>query len=44
VAHGIKKLLCPGSRGVKTKLQDLKEAEASIQRAIELEVDNGTDT
>ncbi len=36
-AHGLKKLLCPGTRGVKGKLQDLKEAKASIERAIELE-------
>ena len=37
VAHGLKKLLCPGTRGVKDRLQDLKEAKSSIDRAIELE-------
>ena len=34
--HAIKKLLMPGQRGSKDKLQDLKEAEQSIKRAIEL--------
>lgn len=34
--HAIKKLLCPGQRGVKDKAQDLKEARSSIDRAIEL--------
>lgn len=34
--HAIKKLLCPGQRGVKDKRQDLDEARASIERAIEL--------
>ena len=36
--HAIKKLLCSGSRGHKTKEQDLKEALDSIKRAIDLEV------
>lgn len=40
VGHGLKKLLCPGTRGVKDRLQDLKEAKASIERAIELEKEN----
>ena len=35
--HAIKKLLCAGDRGYKDKVQDLKEALASISRAIELE-------
>jgi hypothetical protein len=37
VGHAVKKLLCAGQRGVKDKLQDLKEARNSINRAIELE-------
>jgi hypothetical protein len=36
-AHAIKKLLCPGKRGSKSKLTDLKEAKDSIIRAIEME-------
>lgn len=40
VQHGVKKLLCAGDRGYKDKMQDLKEALASISRAIELEGDN----
>jgi hypothetical protein len=35
-AHAIKKLLMPGTRGHKDKLQDLNEAKQSIERAIEL--------
>lgn len=35
--HAIKKLLMPGKRGVKSNVQDLEEAKASIIRAIELE-------
>lgn len=38
--HAVKKLLCAGDRGYKDKVQDLKEALASINRAIELESDN----
>ncbi len=34
--HAIKKLLMPGQRGNKDKLQDLQEAEQAIERAIEL--------
>lgn len=41
-AHAIKKLLCPGVRGHKDKLTDLKEALHSIERAIHLEEDCGT--
>jgi len=37
IQHAIKKLLMPGQRGSKDKLQDLKEAEQAIKRAIELE-------
>ena len=35
--HAIKKLLQPGNRGHKDKLTDLREALASIQRAIQIE-------
>jgi len=35
--HAIKKLLCPGQRGVKSTMQDLQEASASLDRAIEIE-------
>lgn len=35
--HAIKKLLMPGQRGHKGKLNDYEEAHAAIQRAIELE-------
>lgn len=34
--HAIKKLLMPGKRGSKNKLQDLEEAGQAIERAIEL--------
>lgn len=37
VDHAVKKELAPGQRGVKTRLQDLKEARASLDRAIQLE-------
>ena len=36
-AHAIKKMLCPGQRGVKGGIQDRREAIVSLQRAIELE-------
>jgi len=36
-AHAIKKLLAAGSRGYKDIIQDLNEAKASIERAIEME-------
>ena len=39
--HAIKKLLMPGQRGSKDVLQDLKEAEQAIKRAIELEEEHG---
>ena len=35
--HAIKKLLQPGERGHKDKLTDLREALASVERAIQLE-------
>jgi hypothetical protein len=37
VAHAIKKLLCPGARGTKTKRQDIKESKDAIIRAFEME-------
>ena len=37
IDHAIKKLLAAGSRGVKDKVQDYKEAVQSIERAIEME-------
>ena len=37
IQHAVKKLLMPGSRGHKSKTQDLMEAAASVQRAIEIE-------
>jgi hypothetical protein len=37
VDHAIKKLLCPGLRGVKGRRQDIEEAKGSLVRALELE-------
>jgi len=37
IEHAIKKLLCGGQRGEKSKMQDWTEAIASIQRAIQME-------
>lgn len=34
--HAIKKLLQPGERGHKDKLTDLREAMASVERAIQM--------
>lgn len=34
--HAIKKLLCPGQRGSKSAVQDLREAIGSIERSIQL--------
>ena len=34
--HAIKKLLMPGQRGAKSEVQDLKEALASVSRAIDM--------
>ena len=39
-AHAIKKLLAAGERGHKDLLTDLKEAHASISRAIDLELED----
>lgn len=36
IQHAIKKLLCPGLRGSKSAVQDLREAVVSIERAIQL--------
>jgi len=41
--HAIKKLLQPGGRGHKDKLTDLREAMASILRAIEMAEDGAID-
>jgi hypothetical protein len=41
IDHAVKKLLAPGARGVKSRLQDIKEAHASLGRAIELEEGQG---
>jgi hypothetical protein len=37
IAHAIKKLLCPGRRGQKSKRHDLVEAQVALARAIEIE-------
>lgn len=37
IDHAVKKLLAPGQRGQKDRLQDLKEARASLDRAIQME-------
>ena len=37
VLHARKKLLTPGQRGTKSSIQDVKEAHASLGRAIEIE-------
>jgi hypothetical protein len=37
VAHALKKLLCPGTRGGKSVLRDLTEAKDAIIRAFEME-------
>lgn len=36
IQHAVKKLLCPGLRGQKSAVQDLREAVVSIERAIQL--------
>lgn len=36
VAHAVKKLLCPGGRGVKDTVQDLEEALDAITRAVDM--------
>lgn len=37
IDHAVKKQLAPGQRGQKSRLQDLKEARASLDRAIQME-------
>lgn len=37
IGHCIKKLLCAGVRGHKSKMDDLKEAVTALARALELE-------
>lgn len=37
LAHGVKKMLAPGQRGVKSSIQDKQEAIAALQRSIEIE-------
>jgi hypothetical protein len=41
LAHALKKLLCAGSRGVKSAEQDYKEAQESVNAAIQLFRDQG---
>lgn len=36
VAHAVKKLLCAGQRGVKTAVEDVREARAALDRAVEM--------
>jgi hypothetical protein len=38
-AHAIKKLLCAGRRGHKSRIQDLTEAQQTLVRAIDLEME-----
>ena len=38
-AHALKKLLCPGQRGAKDVLQDLREAAWSVNEAIQFAED-----
>lgn len=40
IHHAIKKLLLPGCRGAKSSLKDLQEARDSIQRKIDLVVED----
>ncbi len=37
LAHAIKKLLCPGERGDKDKLQDIRESKDAVIRAFDME-------
>jgi len=39
--HALKKMLAPGKRGAKDAIQDMQEAIQSIERAIELEKEQG---
>jgi len=36
IGHAVKKLLCAGERGAKSKEQDLREAIQAIARAVEM--------
>lgn len=42
LAHGVKKCLVPGQRGIKDSVQDKNEAIASIKRSIEMEQEGYT--
>lgn len=41
IAHAVKKLLCAGQRGGKSKNQDVIEAIASLSRYLQLEKEDG---
>ena len=41
IGHAVKKLLCAGERGAKSKEQDLREAIQAIARAIEMIGEDG---
>ena len=43
IAHAVKKLLCPGERGHKGRLQDLAEALVCVQRAIDATLSDQTE-
>lgn len=38
IHHAVKKLLCAGLRGAKSRIQDLRESLDAVQRAIQLEL------
>ena len=38
LAHAVKKALCPGERGDKSKVQDIKEAKDALVRAVDMEI------
>ena len=38
--HALKKLLCPGQRGTKSILEDLREARDSLDRVIQMAGEN----
>ena len=40
VQHAVKKLLCSGKRGVKDANNDIKEAFATLDRYLEMQVEN----
>lgn len=41
VQHALKKMLAPGQRGLKDKITDIKEAIISLERALEMEEEEG---